>query len=181
MTQEEIRETWRLAATRFFTPPAEGPENFYRRKKETALEKLASKYKRFSIMSLVMIFVSSIYMVPHMLDGLQMRIWVSLAFMVYFAMASAMDYWLYKGITSIDCLTMTVKEVAEKAMYYRKMHLIFIAILFPIAVGVIILLLNAAGFEIYLSFGVCAGAIVGLAIGYRHFLEFMAEYRKLSE
>ena len=181
MTQEEIRETWQAAATRFYCPSPEELEDIYRRNKETALDKLAMKYKRFSCMSLVMTMVSCCYMMPNSLFDGDLRICVSLAFILYFGTCSAMDYWLYKGVSSIDCLTMTVKEVAEKAMYYKRRHLIFMAVLFPCALSVVGLMLYSAGFEKYLTMGVLAGAIVGGVIGYRHYLDFMDEYRKLSE
>lgn len=181
MTQEEIRQTWQEAATRFYCPTPDELEDIYRHNKETALEKLATKYKRFSCMGLAMMMVSCCYMLPNSLFDSDMRIWVALAFMLYFGICSAMDYWLYKGITSIDCLRMTVKEVAQKAMHYKRWHLIFMAILLPCAISVIGILLYAAGFDKYLMMGVMAGAILGIVIGYRHYLDFMAEYRKLSE
>lgn len=181
MTQEEIRKTWQEAATRFYQPSPDELETIYRRKKETALEKLAKKYKRFSILGATMVIVSACYLLPNSIIPHHMKIRVALAFMIYFAICGVMDGWLYKGITSINCLTMTVKEVAEKAMHYRKIHLIFIAITFPLAVGVVGSLLYAAGFDIYLTMGVVSGAVIGLIIGYRNYLEFMAEYRKLSE
>lgn len=181
MTQEEIRKTWQEAATRFYCPSPDELEEIYRRKKETALEKLALKYKRFSCLGLAMMFVSCCYMLPNHLFASELRIWVSLSLIMYFGMCSAMDYWLYKGISSIDCLTMTVKDVAEKAMYYKRWHLIFMAILLPCALAVFGLLVYAAGFDKYLTIGVIAGGIIGLALGYRQFLDFMSEYRKLSE
>ncbi len=54
MTQEEIRDTWREASTRFSAPDLDDFEGMYRRKKGTELERLAGKYKRFSRLGLIM-------------------------------------------------------------------------------------------------------------------------------
>lgn len=181
MTQEEIRHTWQEAAHRFYSPNPDEWESLYRMKKETALEKLAQKYRRFSCMGLLMAIVSLCYMLPiHIIEG-KLRIWVSLVFLVYSLTCSLMDYWLYKGIESIDCYTMTVKEVSDKAMYYRSKHLMFIAILLPMMFGILGFLVYALGYNIYIIWGILAGLLVGGALGFRQFLEFMSEYRKLRE
>ena len=76
---------------------------------------------------------------------------------------------------------MSVSEVAYNAMFYRKRHLQFMAVLIPMAVA----LLGFTGYvfssEIYFPYGMIVGAVCGLIIGIIQFRKFMAEYRKLSE
>ncbi len=179
MTQEEIRDTWREAATRFSAPDPDDFEGMYRRKKETALERLAGKYKRFSRLGLIMGIACCCYMTPNMVFPEHLKIWIAISFSAYFLICSAMDYWLYKGVSSIDCYTMTVSEVAERAMYYKRRHLQFIAMLIPLAIAIIGFIIYAAGGNKYLIAGVMCGALVGGCLGYRQYLEFMGEYKKL--
>lgn len=180
MTQEQIRETWQEAASRFYAPTPDEFEAMYRRNKETALEQLARKYKRFSRLGLIMGIMCCCYMLPNMAFPEHLRIWITLSFCTYFLIASAMDYWLYKGVSAIDCFTMTVSDVAEKAMYYKRKHLQFIAMLLPMAFAVIGLIIYAGGGNKYLIAGVLFGALVGGCIGYRQYLDFMGEYKKLA-
>lgn len=181
MTQEEIKKTWQEAATRFYMPTPDEFETMYRRKKETALERLANKYKRFSRLGLMMVIMSCFYMLPNTVFPERIRIFIAVFFALYFAVCSVMDYWLYKGVSSIDCFTMTVKEVAEKAMYYKRKHLQFIMILLPLAMIYIGLLVYASDGNIYFIAGIIFGAILGGAIGYRQYLDFMAQYKDLCE
>ncbi|MDE6078041.1 MAG: hypothetical protein K2G29_09940 [Muribaculaceae bacterium] len=180
MTQEEIKETWNEAARRLYRPTQDEFEVRYRRNKETALERLALKYKRFSRFALVMMVMCSLYLIPNQLFPSGLRIWVALGFALYLGTCSCMDYWLYKGVSSIDCYTMTVSEVVSKAMYYRRKHLQFIAILLPWIFCMIWMLIYATGFDRYFMYGILTGAFVGGAIGYRKYLEFMAEYKKID-
>lgn len=182
MTHEEIKATWREASKRLYSPTPEEYEKMFRQRKETALEKLTAQYKLFSRLGCVMMILSFSYflfpaevMLPHM------RIWLGIAFMVYFATCSCMDYWLYQGVGSIDCYTMTVKEVVEKAMYYKKKHHLFMAILLPMAACIMGLLMYSFKFEEALVLGVLAGAIFGGAIGYRKYLDFMNEYKNVAD
>lgn len=181
MTQEEIKETWNEAARRLYRPSQDEFEMRYRRNKETALERLALKYKRFSRFALIMMAVCGLYLVPNHLFPGPLRIWVSLGFALYMGTCSCMDYWLYKGVSSIDCYTMTVSEVVRKAMYYRRKHLQFIAILLPWVLGLIVLLAYVTGFDRYVMYGIIAGGLIGAAIGYRKYLEFMDEYKQIEQ
>lgn len=181
MTQEEIKKTWQEAATRFYAPAPDEFETMYRRKKETALERLAKKYQRFSRLGLMMGIISCFYLLPNTLFPTNMRIFIATFFTLYFCICSVMDYWLYKGVGSINCFTMTVKEVAEKAMYYKRKHLQFIMILLPLAILYIALLVYASEGNTYFIAGIAFGAIVGAAIGYRQYLDFMAQYKDLCE
>lgn len=145
-------------------------------RRRTALDNLARRYRRFSILGLVMAVVSIFYIFGDILPGERER-WVWLGFIAYFAIVSVMDNWLYRGISSIDVAAMHVKEVTRLTLRYRRWHLIFIAILLPLAATLITLMLAAAGFELYFTFGAVAGLIVGLAIGLRQLLAFLSDYK----
>ncbi len=181
MTPEEIKKTWKEAAERLDRPSQDEFEMRLRRNKETALESLALKYRRFSRMAFMLMIACSFYMLPNQLFTGNLRIWVALGFAVYAGTCSCMDYWLYKGVSSIDCYTMTVSEVVGKAMYYRRKHLLFIAILLPWVFSLIAFMAYASDFNKYFTYGMIIGAVAGIAIGYKKYLEFMAEYRKITD
>lgn len=92
-----------------------------------------------------------------------------------------MDHWLWRGIGTIDLVRMDVTTVTRKTMYYRKKHLQFMAIIIPMAIG----LLGFTGYvySVETSFlcGMICGAICGAIIGIIQFRKFMTDYRKLLE
>lgn len=153
--------------------------NFY--KKKTSLDRLRDKYRVFWIVSLLMIFVSFMIYSRGLIVESPLNFWLGVAYAVYFLTAFCMDYWLWRGIGSINPLRMSVSEVADKAMFYRKRHLQFVAVLIPMVVA----LLTFTGYvfysEVYFLYAMISGAICGLIIGTFQFRRFMAEYRRLSE
>lgn len=182
---ENIRRTWEEMGERLENRDESGSDHgnsdYGRYRRETALEKLKRKYLTFSTMALIFIFVwpCSLF---NLRDLVGDWLWpLLIIFSLYFAVCSAMDYWLYKGIGTIDCYTMTVKDVIEKAYYYRKMHLRFIAILLPIA----FICIGSLGWvmreEPYIIAGMLFGGILGFVLGYRQYLDFMSEYRRLRD
>lgn len=182
MTQEEIKKTWREGATRLYRPTPDDYEGMYRDRKETALETLARKYKRFSMVGLAMVFCSFGWMGAHLpFHSEEMKFTVSGVMAVYFAICSLIDHWLYKGVSSIDCYRMSVQEVIEKAMYYRKKHLQSMMLLLPMALCVVGLMGYGLSGDRYLLYGMAAGGLAGILIGTIQFREFMSEYRKIKE
>lgn len=181
MSPEEIKKTWEEASRKLYRPTPEEFENMYREKKETALECLATKYRRFSTMGLVMTVVSVFWMFsPAQLPAPPMKFVMAIVMMLYFATCSSIDWWLYKGVSSINCFDMSVSEVVDKALYYRKKHLQSIMFLIPFAVIVFGVMIFSFDADQYIIYGMAAGLIIGLALGYRQFREFMEEYKKIS-
>lgn len=181
MTQEEIKKTWEEAARKIYRPTPEEFEDMYKEKKETALERLATKYRRFSTMSMVMTVVSCLWMFsPAAIPAPGMKYVMAITMMLYFATCSTIDFWLYRGVSSIDCFEMSVSEVVSKALYYRKKHLQSMMFLIPFAVVVFGVMVYSFNADIYVIYGMAAGLIVGLMIGLRHFREFMDEYKVIS-
>lgn len=150
-------------------------------RQKTALQNLAARYRHFSIIGGLVILIGISYIFNDNIfptDPIS-RIIFGAAFALFGLVASLIDQWLYLGIRSIDVNTMTVKEVIEKALFYRKRHLQTIAILLP-SVLVIIGFMVWKMHNYYFLSGVVTGAIVGLAIGLRQLLNFLADYRAIS-
>ena len=174
MTTEELQKTWQESG-RIGSPY--NPQMNSRR--ETALEKLMREYKRFSWIALAMTFVS---IGLYNLSWLEMpwKVVIPLLFISFFATSSTMDHWLANGIRSIDCSRMSVREVIDRSLFYRRRHHQFMMILIPYAAVVLGCFGWASRTEIYLLAGMGAGFLVGLAIGIRKYLDFMANYRDIE-
>ncbi|MDE6279078.1 MAG: hypothetical protein K2M05_03815 [Paramuribaculum sp.] len=181
MTPDEIKQTWNDAARRFYNPTPEELMKMYQSGKTTALDNLAQKYRRFSILGFVMALLSIQFLINKalILDD-SMRYIVTIAFMLYFALASSIDHWLSKGVASINCYTMPVSEVAAKALYYKKIHHRSMIILIPFALALIGLLGYALRSEEWFILGIACGFLVGAIIGVRQYIEFMSLYRRLT-
>lgn len=149
-------------------------------KKKTALDRLRDRYCVFWIASLLLAFGTFMIFSRGQIVDSSLNLWLGVAYAVYFLTVSGMDFWLWRGLDSINPLSMTVSEISEKALYYRKCHLRFMAVLIPMA----ILLLGFTGYvfssEIYTLYGMIFGAIAGLIIGILQFRKFMIAYRNLS-
>lgn len=170
--EEDLKQAWRDTNNALCSSPME------LKKQSTTLDKLAQRYKRFACLSLCCIILSASFINPNILS--RTGLWLPIIMIIYFMTASLMDWWLYYGIKSIDCISMSVSDVIEKAYFFRKRHFLFIAILFPIMIVVFSGLIYAAGGDKYLILGMVAGGAVGLVIGFRQFLCFLRDYRSLK-
>lgn len=150
-------------------------------KRRTALENLAERYRRFSNIALMLILLSFTWIFnPNMFpENHRLRIAVGVSFAIYALIGSIMDRWLYQGIRSIDVVTMPVSEVIHKALFYRKRHLQFIAILLPIVLAIIGVMAWSMD-NLYFRLGILVGFIAGTAIGLRQLMAFLADYRTIT-
>lgn len=150
----------------------------------TALQSLAQRYRRFSILAMVFAVVIPFTMLNMMrvFDGnVELHKFIIVIFSAaYFVTCSVMDYWLYLGIRNIDLATMNVAEVCRKAYYYRKKHFQFIAVLVPMAIVLIGLLTWSISDNIYTLFGIAFGAMLGVGVGLKELFSFLDDYRRIT-
>lgn len=176
---ERLKKTWKgMGVSLGPQGPVDNLDEL--RDKKTALDRLKAKYGRFSILSLVMLFV--IWQVLFHADILESR-WnfpLAIAFTVYFAVTFIMDRYLACGLGTIDPLTMSVAQVMEKSLHYRKRHLQFMALLIPMAMGVLSFFAYAFSEDSSILMGMISGAVVGGIAGYRQFRKMMSYYRTLA-
>ena len=181
MTPDEIKRTWAEAAKRVYAPTPAEYESMFRDRKVTALENLIQRYKRFSNLGLLMILMSFCWMFANLpFESRALQITVSIVLMVYFASCSIIDYYLYREVRSIDCYTMSVSQVIEKAMNCRKKHLESMIFLIPFAILVAGLMAYSFKAEKAVIIGMAAGGITGLVLGYRQFRKFMDDYKRIK-
>lgn len=178
---EEMRNAWMEMGKALGLQPNPGNNPKDLDKKRTALDRLRDRYHAFWIISLIMVIPGFTLFSKWMFLSGNLHLWLGIAFAVYFLTASGMDFWLWRGIGTIDPLRMSVSEIAGKSMFYRKRHLQFMAILIPMAVALLGFIFYVNFHEIYFVNGMIAGVIIGAIIGTIQFRRFMAEYRKLAD
>lgn len=179
----DLHSAWRSLDKRVSRLEASGrngcdPSSMHNRR--TALDRLARKYSRFSILSLL----CGIFVVPLIAAHVCLPRWkipTLISMVCYFAIASAMDYWLKSKVQEIDVNTMPVAEVVRRAMALRKRHHQFMMILIPLCIAILTVLILGCGGDRYIVAGMATGAIIGLVIGIRQYLDFMRQYRLLSD
>lgn len=177
MTDQEMHQAWNDTDSRLQSIETSDMKPFDSRR-NTALDNLAQRYLTFSRLALVMTLCSPVYM----FSGIIPDIWryvIAVCLCVFFGMAGCMDYWLYHGVKSIDIRTMPVSEVVRKAIFYRRRHLQFIAILVPLAISIFTLMALAFSPSRYMIAGMVCGAVIGIVMGVRQLIAFMDDYRTL--
>ena len=177
---DNLRKDWQNANVSL-SRGSDAYDSIINGKRRTALENLAERYRRFSNLALVLILMSFTWIFnPSMFpDNRSLGIAVGVSFAVYALIASIMDRWLYQGIRSIDVVSMSVSEVIRKALFYRKRHLQFIAILLPIVLAIIGVMAWSMD-NLYFRLGIVVGFIAGTAIGLRQLFAFLADYRTIT-
>ena len=176
---DNLRKDWQDASVSI-RRNSESYESIINGKRRTALDNLAERYRRFSNLALILILMSFTWIFnPSMFpDNHSLGIVVGVSFAVYALICSVMDRWLYQGIRSIDVVAMPVSEVIRKALFYRKRHLQFIAILLPIVLAIIGVMAWSMD-NLYFRLGILVGFITGTAIGLRQLFAFLADYRTI--
>lgn len=155
------------------------PETYFDDRRRTALERLATRYRWFAVMTLVLALYCPLT-ICHYIEDHSLSFAVAIFFALYLLMCSAMDWYLYSGIRAIDVAAMPVDEVLTRAMHCRKRHLQFMCILVPCAAALLGAIFYAMGTNPYVLWGMITGAIVGLLIGARQLRRFLADYRSLT-
>lgn len=140
----------------------------------SAQQRLIRQYRTFSIAGVMMALIILLLYSP--LLPLATRIFAA----VYFLTASAMDTYLWNGIKAIDYNTMGVEQVARKAIFYRKRHHIFMAVLIAMCIPLMVCFFLAMAIDEYVTYGMIAGLAIGLAIGIKMYLNIMKNYRELT-
>lgn len=183
MNEEEMREAWRELSgrvDRLELSLMRESKGVISTRAQSALETLAAKYRRFAVFGMICAILSPFYsQLPALADSYRLLIGIYMT--LYFAMASVIDWWLYAQVTDIDVTRMSVSEVYRRARRCRKVHLRSIMLLLPMAIGLVVLFIFAFGHQPWITGGIVTGVVVGMAIGSIALIQFMRDYRKISE
>lgn len=178
MTTEELEKAWLVLSDRIdrLEKNELDRDRVFGMKRKTALENLASRYRRFSTIAFILILPGMMSFLNPVFHA-DMKWWVAGFFAVYMALAGCMDYWLYKGVSAIDVTSMPVMEVYGRCRFYRRRHHQFMLVLIPLACAFIALTCYVFRFDDYFIAGVIAGGVVGLILGTVQYFRFMSDYK----
>lgn len=181
MDLEHMRKAWveMGKALGMDTPPSD-PDDIS--KKKTALDELLLRYMKGRDFSLVgaIVFAIIFFSVPSLNDEYKRSMAISFAILML-ANAYALN-WFQKGIGKINPLTMSISKVASMAKYYRKCHLKYYMIAFPISLiwlGYFIYIVQGSDFRG--NEGLVIGAIIGSIFTIYSLWKDLRDYRNLTK
>lgn len=183
MTNEDMMRAWTMLDKRLSRIESKMTESLdidMIKRRKTALDRLARRYKRLSAIGMAALGFPVLYNTLDIVPA-EWKIPVSIYMAVFFIICSIMDYDLYQRIKEINIERMTVEEVAMKALGCRKRHHIYMMILIPLAVVFLVMLAMCADNDSAILGGMVIGGIVGLAIGLRQYFQFMGDYREIKD
>lgn len=176
--EQEIKGCWRSA--RF-----SNTTDNYTPHRQTTLQRLIRRYKRFSRIAFIMALCSPLYVFLLLRDNTTASMWqitsVTIFMMIYFITVSIMDSWIARGLSSINIMEETVSEVCHQAFFYRKRHFQFIAVLIPMGLMILGSLAWLFSDNRYILNGMVSGAIIGAVVAIFVLRRFLKEYRDLSD
>lgn len=181
MTDNELKSSWeKLKSSLGKRKEADRTEirRMIESNRKTHIERLSRRYLIFSRLGLAMAMVNPIFILRSGFFGEYSGL-LTILFVLYFATASSLDYWFYKGVGRLDTAMMPVGEIIRLSLYYRKRHFQSIALLLPLAILIIeFMIWTNVGDRIFVA-GIISGAIIGIIIGSRQLIEFMDDYRAI--
>lgn len=179
---EQLKKAWMEMGTALgmHTPRVESPDKL--NNMNTTLDKLRTRYRNIGISDVcgAIIFFPILRYADFL--SVQFRSVVALSYAILLLILAGGIFWMWRGVGKIDPLTMTVSQVSEMALYYKKCHLRFVMAGFPLAacwIGYFAYCVSHSDFNAI--GGIIVGGIVGGIIGFSALKKFMADYRDLSE
>lgn len=176
--ENEIKKTWQ--ETRFRQPTQQEIDSVISGERLTALQRLSKRYKRFSVIAAIFIFWS-INLVFNPVFPKGSRFILGITFGIGFLICSVMDFYLYRKLQGINVATMNVREVINEALKLRKRHFQFMLFTIPWGIWMLGYIIYCCADNIYMMYGIAAGAVTGLLIGLYQLSEFMADYKRITE
>lgn len=147
----------------------------------TAQQKLMTRYLRFIAVEAIMIVFVVLFFLGNPFINDNYRVWLLIAWLIFFLVELALDLYLYINIKEIDIYRESVSSVAARARHIWRVHKIGVLCGIPLAIGVVALFLLSMDADRYMVLGVACGAFVGCLIGLREFLKFRKSFRDLQQ
>ena len=173
---ENMRKTWieMGKALGMETAPSD-QDNM--NKKYTSLDRIRNHYRKGCDWSIVgaLVFASFFFFMPSLRE--EHRIPLAITYLIVMLANAYALYRLWRGTGKINPLTLSITQVSSMAKYYKKCHLLYILIGFPVAILWIVYFMFATNRTESIIIGTIAGGIFGL-FGLRQTLN---DYRNLSE
>lgn len=149
-------------------------------RRRTALERLIERYRRFSIVGILLAVMIMMQTISGFYQG-PYGIAAGVTGVLLGCICSIMDRWLWAKLKAIDITRMGVAEVSARAILCRRRHLQFICFSVPMLFLMIAFILLSKDVNIYMIYGIISGALVGFVLGLRELACFLSDYRTLSQ
>lgn len=176
MNENELKEAWKQGGIELERNGGSGI--FCDSTRRTPLEKLALRYKRFSVMGVVCILLGLSWLnIPDL--QLKNRILTVVFYCLMMLICAVTDRYLYMKLSSINISSTPTARVIETVRKCRKIHLIFICFSIPMAIALIGFIAWQFSNSIYMLICIIVGAVTGLVIGIFQLMEFLRDYRDL--
>lgn len=178
---ERMRKTWHeMDKTLTTDTPDENPNQFNNR--QTSLDKLRNRYLRATISGIIaaVLFSMLLFHMPS-LTGTH-RYYAAASFALLMLVNAAITYRFWRGVSKIDPVAMSIHQVSSLSLYYKKWHLRYNLIIFPIGmvwIAYFIYLLRQSAFRSVDS--IITGGLIGCICGLYALRKYLADYKKLSE
>ena len=179
MTERKLKDAWRTTAGHLRSDYSDVYATVNLGGK-TTLDRLAARYRRFSILAIVVGMLITSWNFNPIFDDLPHRLAIVISGLVFFVIVSLVDYRLYLMVKAIDPARMSVETVIRCCLRARKRHLQSIAFLLPMALGFLGFMGYSMSSDTYFLAGIVSGGIIGLGIGIMQLMNFMSDYRSLT-
>lgn len=176
----QLRKAWHDMGKALDTQtPKSNPGNL--NNMNTSLDKLRQRYLRGGIASIfaTLFFTPLLFNARFIPDS---YLWpVAISFAILLLTLGGFIFWMRKGVGNINPLTMTVNQVSELARHYRKCHLRFVCIGFPLAVcWVVFFVFATLQSDTHIPIeGIICGAAIGALCGFKALRKFLTNYQQL--
>lgn len=147
---------------------------------KSSLEGLASRYRRFIFIGLLMAIVIPLTILHNPLTVEKYRYVTVFYWSFFFLFEASIDYFLMIRLKEMDIYKQSVTEIAKKAAQNWKFHKIAIAIGMPLAVGAIVLFALVMNANSFTLLGMLVGLVIGAIIGINQLLKFKKDYKELQ-
>lgn len=175
--EEDLKRKWK--ETRFNNPGINQMESVVNGKRHTALQRLADRYKRFSIVGVLLSAYSICLMFNHIFPE-QSRLYIGILFLFGTSVSATVDYNLYKRVKRLNVAEMNTSEIIREIYSVRKIHLLYLFFGIPWAATTIGYIAYCCAENAYLMWGILCGTIIGLCIGIYNLLQFLHDFREIS-
>lgn len=178
---QNLRRVWiEMGKILGMKTPGDNPDRL--NKMKTALDRLRDRYRRgcdWAIVGTIALTVIFLF-IPWINDNYRVSLAITSALVM--SANSYMMYWLWRGLMKIDPLTMSISQVSIMARHYKKCHLRYIMIGYPLAIIWV-------GYFMYVSShsefgnieGIVIGGIIGSIFGFYGLWKDLRDFRNLSE
>lgn len=173
---QKIRNSWAEAGAEFSR--TESNAGFSISGRKTVLGRLCNRYLRFAIISFLFGILFLINGATNHQTVFSPTAWYCLS--VFMGISSLADFCAFLWVSNIDIRKMSVAEVISRVAQIRKLHIIYVCVMFPVVTLFIVYIGFTLIDDTMVIYSMFIGYALGLAIGIRMLKRFLDDYKFLT-